>query len=431
MSSTSTSQVGKDLQSLRSTVESTLGLLQQFQTSLNLTATASTAVNGNKNDHNDNIENQTLPNDLPNPLDVLHTAGTLLRAHTTKLGLLMINKPFTPSAITTVLREVQTGCLPAIMGAVEICCAQNESTSNSSSKPSCSQTLQTEVRARVRRVFAELPHLMHEILRIAEVGRGTAASPASAAPSRQAGVIHGGSDSRDSLASTGVVWDACDSLMELRDKGLAGIVVKKAEGYRDMLNDAITELREWSEEVESSDDDDEDDDEDDAENSDDDEDNAQAKDLKDEDFDDLFASSNKLPKNDTKLRAQLESSLKKLKLLSTLYQALIKRRLQSVPTESTVGTDSGEGEANGDASREDDINATIDALMAKLKAIPDGTDELANAFYELDGEEAASEMDKCVNLAKESIALVRTNWVGGGDEFTAWSAKWIEFVEKA
>ena len=36
--------------------------------------------------------------DAPDPLDVIHDASKLLKAHTTKLSLLVINKPFTPSA---------------------------------------------------------------------------------------------------------------------------------------------------------------------------------------------------------------------------------------------------------------------------------------------------------------------------------------------
>ena len=51
--------------------------------------------------------------------------------------------------------------------------------------------------------------------------------------------------SRDSLASTGIVWECCDSIMALQRIGLHGLLVEKAREYREQLEDAIEELKDF------------------------------------------------------------------------------------------------------------------------------------------------------------------------------------------
>lgn len=60
-----------------------------------------------------------------NAIDLAHDAASLVRAHTTKLSLLIINNPFTPSAVVRILRELMAGPLPALASAVELCVAGN------------------------------------------------------------------------------------------------------------------------------------------------------------------------------------------------------------------------------------------------------------------------------------------------------------------
>lgn len=238
-----------------------------------------------------------------------------------------------------------------------------------------------EVRAGVRRVYRELEGLMREVLVLLEAVDGKQ-----------------GTD-RDTLASTGVLWEACDAVVDLERLGLAGLVVRKAKEWRDMLEDAIGELKEWAEEEDG---DEEEQDEDDEEVGSDDED----------DIAKMLGGSDGIPKNRPDLRETVEGALKKLKLTSTLYQALSKRRLKTIPSpaDSRIGT--------------------VDTLMEMLKSIPEETDELANALYELDNDEAKRLLEKVLTLAKDSAKLVEKNWQDEEDEFTVWSRKWKDAVEK-
>ena len=322
--------------------------------------------------------------DAPDPLDVLHDAAALLKAQTTKLSLLLINKPFTPSAIRSVIITISSSCIPAMMSAIEIC------------RPEVySKTLHAEATMRVRIVLQEYQNMMSEVLE-ATGTTGTATLPRARVDATA---------SRNSLASTGVVWAACDSLMALKQLGLAGLLVKKAQQYREMLEDAARELKEWVEDADA-----EDDLDDDAGSND----GSAA--------DDFLDAAHKLPKDRDDLNATLASTFKKLRLTSTLYLALVKRRLKTLPS---FNGDDRDGKVN--------VNMTkvVDELMETLKLIPDYVDDLANAFYELDNLDAEVGLSKICALGKRCIKLTSRSWNGEEDEFTTWSRKWIEAIDKS
>lgn len=90
------------------------------------------------------------------------------------------------------------------------------------------------------------------------------------------------------------------------------MIVKKAEEYRSLIKDALDELQEWGEE--------ESDDE--GHDSAEDEDEAQAA------VDNIF-SQRHIPTDDPeRIRPRLESSLKRLRLVGLMYQAVVKRRFK-------------------------------------------------------------------------------------------------------
>ena len=323
----------------------------------------------------------SLQADPPNPLHVLRDSATLLKAHITKLSLLLLNKPFTPSAICGIIRELNGTCLPAMMSAVEICVADV-----------WGHLLRDEVKSRVRSVMREMEVCMREVSAMSRAEGG-------AKGARQVETSEGGRNqgkNRDSLASTGVVWEACDKVIELEALDVGGLAVRKAEQYRDMIKDAIEELREWGEDTE--------DDEDDIAGSDEERDSVE----------DMFGAANKMPSDRPDLRKELDQTLSRLKKVDMLYTAVVKRRLR--PFTSIY------------ARRKSHVK-TVDELLGKLKRVPEIVDELANAFYELDEEEIAAQTQTCIDEATEAIMLVRLSWEEKEDEFTAWSGKWIEVIK--
>ena len=70
----------------------------------------------------------------------------------------------------------------------------------------------------------------------------------------------------------------------------------------------------------------------------------------------------------------------------------------------------------------------MDSLLDKLKKIPENTDELASAFYDLDDEAIDAQKKALVEQALQAIKQVRLSWDGSEDEFTSWTDKWMEVV---
>lgn len=213
------------------------------------------------------------------------------------------------------------------------------------------------------------------------------------------------SEKQDVLSATGVVWNACDTLIKLCDDGVVGLTVKKVQAYRATLLDATEEMREWGEDVE--------DDRDDAEFS---------------DEDDLIRAANKIGKDNAEIKAFLAISMKKLKMIELLYKALIKRRLRTYPASLISFETTSKNDISGTTASPSE---RLDALIAVLKSIPEIVDDLASAFYDLDLSASKQTLQRCCGEAKEAIRLAQQSWTGTEDEFTVWLQKCRDALDTA
>jgi hypothetical protein len=350
----------QDLDALKSTVSSASTLISQLQ------STAPAAQSKSQND--------------VNALDLAHDAASLIRAHTTKLSLLIINKPFTSTAISTVLRELVAGPLPGLASSIELCTADRYT-----------KTMSGELQYRAKRVFLDLRTLIQAIPLDGKILSDDAKNGT------------GAEKGNGSLAVTGTVWEACDGVIELKKLGMAGLVIQKAEGYRDLLKDALEELQEWAEEESDEEDDDVADGEEDA---------VQAE------VDNIFGSPRHIPSNDPEsIRPRLESSMKRLRLLILMYQAVTKRRFKTLPP---LPHPELPPELKGKSDGDPGIINCLDEVLDVMKKIPDITDELASAFYELDTKEIDKRMDQCFFTGFAVAELLIKNWEGEKDEFSTW-----------
>lgn len=356
-----------DARSLRQLLTSTQALLTQLTSSLEPSAI------------DDKAEGRQPIADPPNPLHVVRDAARLLKAHVTKLSLLAINKPFTPSAIGKILRELSATCLPALAGAGQILQQEDKQ---------WPAFVRREVHARTRRAFRELAALLQEVQSIADGAD-----------------IDAGGGKRASLHATGIVWEACDALVELDKLGVAGLAVRRAEQYRDTIKDAIEELQEWRE----GDDLDSETHGDALVDSDD-----EGVDGEEDSIEDIFHAANSMPRDHPEIREAVEQTEAFLKKAVLLYTALIKRRLKTVPPVQTDAEDEQQGET---AIR-------LDKIMTQLHTLPDATDQLAGAFYDLDENQAKEMLAKCVQHAKAACHAAALDWRQKEDEFTAWAKKW-------
>ena len=335
------------------------------------------------------------------PLSLAHDSATLIKAHSTKISLLIINAPFTPTAITTVLRELVAGPVPALASAAQLCHSSRYT-----------HTIQADLAWRCSRVLKELVELLSRIPKDGKIlteGEKTGAVGGK-----------GKGNGKGSLAATGVLWAACDEVVGFAKRGFAGNLVHKAEMFRDTLKDVMEELKEWGEGEGEGDEDSEGDgegDEDVKEITE----GVKATQISEMDntqaiLDDWMNSQQHIPRDDPdKIRERLESCLRKLRLTTILYQATAKRRFkllgQQPPDDST-------------------IPGRVDEVMALLKRIPDRFSNVALAFYELDPVEIDRLMDQCFFDAFAVSELLFLRWDGQKDEFSDWALKFQVEIKK-
>lgn len=369
-------KVEQELSALRSTVTTISALITRLQSSA-----AAAALDPNEKSSN------------VNALDLAYDTASLIKAHSTKLSLLIINKPFTPTAIATVLRELVSGPLPGLASAVEIC-----------NGAQYTKVMASEMQYRSKRVFMELETFVKAI----PVDGNILSDDQKNGTGKEKG--------KGSLVNTGVVWKACEAVMELKTLGVAGLLVQKAHEYRDLLKDALEELQEWDEE--ESDEEGKDDEK--GGSADEDED-ISAQDA----IDNMFSSQRHIPADDPdKIRPRLESSQKRLRLVITMYQAVVKRRLKTLPLlphpESSKALSESPQKMKEEVKEHQKLVQCLDEILDVMKALPDITDELVSTFYDLDGEEIDKRMDELFSKASSIVNLLLDNWAGKSDEFTTW-----------
>ncbi|KAI1827075.1 hypothetical protein F4861DRAFT_468165 [Xylaria intraflava] len=378
------------LEGLKSLVQSTIGLIHQLESNLHAIALDETLPES--------------PTPLPannaagsvDALSLAHDSASLVKAHTTKLSLLIINEPFTPSAIIKVLRELVSGPIPAIASAVQLCTADTHTT-----------VARQDLAWRCYRIVKELGGLVETIPldgKILPVDRKD-----------------GTNGNKGSIVATGVIWAACDDVILLKRLGIAGLLVKKVEEYRDTLKDVLEELKEWGEEVDEEEDDEDDDDDD----VDDGEDNdvqhitskLQSTGLSAQQMVDDFMASQHIPRDDPdQIRERLDSCLKRLRLTTLLYSAIIKRRIKTLPSLP---------------SKQPTLIAhCLDEVYPILKRLPQRFEEVTCAFYELDPAAIDGAMDSCFHDASVVAEMLKAPWDGKQDEFTEWAAKFQVSIKK-
>ena len=330
------------------------------------------------------------------PFDALALArdsASLIRAHGTKVSLLIINEPFTPSAVTSVVRELVAGPVPAIVSAAQACTAERYTLA-----------LRQELASRCRRVLAELHELLHKIPKDGKV----------LAVDKKSGFAPG---ERGSIPATGILWTACDDVISLAKGGVGGFFAQKTGEWRDMLKDVMEEMKDWGDEEPDDDEDGSDD------NADDGVDeladqlgdtHVDAQDM----IDDIMNSQPTIPRSDpNRIRPRLESSLKRLRLVVLLYEAAIKRRFKKLPTLPPADADS-------------KVPCRLDRLSQALQQLPNRFEDLAGAFYELDPQDIDEAAQQCFDDAISASQLLAENWDGAEDEFSAWASKFQVEIRK-
>ncbi|KLU82507.1 hypothetical protein MAPG_01579 [Magnaporthiopsis poae ATCC 64411] len=326
-----------------------------------------------------------------NALELASASAELIRAYATKISLFIINEPFTPTAIAKVLRELLKEALPSIVMAAQLCVSSRYTA-----------TFRKDLAWRCGRVLKELRVLLLKV-----PSDGKVLSDAQKNGSKELGGDKG------SLAMTGLLWNACDELTSITKGGVAAHLAKKVEQYRDTLKDVMEELKEWGEET------DEDDEDEIAPDYGDADDPAQSAISSTQAMlDDLMNSQRHIPADDPdNIRPRLESCLRRIRLTTLLYQAIIKRRLKTLPRLPTPAASV--------------VCSRVDEVLSMLRNIPDGFNDVAAAFYELSPADIDKHMDQRFLDAFTISEMLLKPWTGAEkDEFTDWALKFQVEIKK-
>ncbi|KAL2866840.1 uncharacterized protein BJX67DRAFT_117452 [Aspergillus lucknowensis] len=357
---------------LKIILTTTFTLVEQFQSTLSSPQNTSTTPEQRKG---------------LDALPLLSAAATALKSHVTKLSLLTITSPFTPSAVATTVSTLNESVLPSLVTAALLVTPESHTAA-----------FQNEIRILTCTGLKELFMLVKEVQTVAE----DKAEKKSLEQSEKDAVT----------LAAGRVWEACDVLIEVAAKGVVGFVVRRAEEYRDLVKDAVEEIEGWDPDEEGDEFFDELLDDDDGKEI-----AHIGKDEGSEDDDDEEGKSN------AALHEQKKDALRILKPIAQIYPAIISNRLKKTPSPLTPP----------DAR-------TLEALMKNLQQIPEHIDEVAGALYEADRNNYTRQLRRTKGCASRAIDLVLFPWgmnqasEGQGsigdieDKFTNWSKTWAKVM---
>ncbi|RMZ90912.1 hypothetical protein DV736_g1871, partial [Chaetothyriales sp. CBS 134916] len=163
--------------------------------------------------------------DAPSPLLLLAAAARSLKAQVTKLSLLTVTTPFTPSAIATTLQAVNDSVLPSLVTATLLVSAD-----------AFTASFAKECRAYVQATLRDLKALVVLVeSRSSNANHGKTTPPDTVTEDRKNRLTE----------TTGRVWQDCDVVVAFADGGIPAFVVSKAKQWLELMKDAVAELQQW------------------------------------------------------------------------------------------------------------------------------------------------------------------------------------------
>ncbi|RVX74051.1 hypothetical protein B0A52_01882 [Exophiala mesophila] len=163
--------------------------------------------------------------EAPSPLPLLTAAATALRAQVTKISLLAITTPFTPSALITCILPLNESILTSLVTAALLITPRTLTLAYSS-----------DCRYSTTSALKELQGLLRLVHK-----RGQNKDPKTEVSE---------SEKKSFTEATGRVWDSCDKLNALAAEDVPGYVVRKTKQWLELMKDAVKELEEWDPEEE-------------------------------------------------------------------------------------------------------------------------------------------------------------------------------------
>ncbi|PGH11448.1 hypothetical protein AJ80_07128 [Polytolypa hystricis UAMH7299] len=384
-------------QKLRTTLDATLVLIEQFTNALSSPAQKEQPPRNSGTETN------------PSPLPLLLAAAQTLKSQTTKLSLLSLNAPFTPSALLTILSAINESILPSLVTGALLCDPEKYTFA-----------FHKEAKVLVKEALTELTTLINDV-------RGIASEEGKGVDEGVKGVV---------MTSTGRVWKACDELVTIATDGVVGLVLRKAEEYMKLVADGIRELEEWDPEEDGDDDPFGEDFDDDGVQ------DHKARDNKNAESDDN--DDDEKGEEDEETLAKLQDEKKYLLRLLNPINRIYKSISSPAGLKKLNTTTADDNNSNNNRDLFLSTYAShFDALISKFGEIPDLVDEAAGSLYEHDIDNAVTQTDLLGKLAMGTVQSIRELWVSsmseqqqqqqhqegeGEDKFLKWADTWLKVV---
>ncbi|ODH48379.1 hypothetical protein GX48_05471 [Paracoccidioides brasiliensis] len=398
---------------LPSLLETTLILSDQFCASL------SSPLHPSKSKPSDNKDKN------PAPLPLLSTSATALKAQVTKLSLLAVNAPFTPSAVISVLSTVNESISPSLVTAALL-----------TTPSEYTQAFHAEAKLLVKDALREFRSLAGHV-KVISLGVGGDMWETVTVTEQQKAEV---------MASTGRVWKTCDQLVSFAEEGIVEFLARKAKQYLELVRDGIRELEEWNPEQEGGDEDAFWDDEE----------SDELGNMEDENASHgKGAATDKSHDGDITASLQSEKShiLRLLNPIAQIYPAIISQRLEK-KTSPSPSTSKDLAQQKQPPLSPPQISQ-LDRLIQHLRELPNLVDEAAGSLYDHDIDNAVVNMmklRKCAIAAADiarsplgtngrSSVLAKEEGRGSGekedmqnttsdDKFPKWVDTWTRVVEE-
>lgn len=310
----------------------------------------------------------------PSPLLLLNAAATTLRSQVTKISLLAINAPFTPSAVATCLQPLNESILTSLVTAALLTTPHHFTTSFS-----------LECRSLAGVALKDLQGLLRLVQRRSEV------------KNNQAEISE--LEKKEFTETTGRVWDDCDKLAVLAKEGVPGYVVRKSKQWLELMKDAVKELEDWDPQEEVDDNDL----------------------FGDESSDDEApGSSDETTDDDDRVAISTGVKIQALKVLSRIPQSIhvvIKQRLEKHGNDQQLSTNE---------------NTRLGTILLQTRQISELIDESAEGMYLGDLERClkkAGEARAITIQVVESVAQPISEVETKEDKYVQRALQWIQQVD--
>lgn len=332
---------------------------------------------------NSTSPNPSAPIDGPSPLVLLGAATKTLRAQVTKLSLLTVTTPFTPSAIATCTQPLNDSILMSLVTAALLTSPQR-----------FTDAFQAECHSLSRAVLRELLSLVKLVLARSKDGQPTAALSEI--------------KKKEVTEATGRVWELCDETIAFAENGLPHFTAKKSNQWLDLMKDAVKELTEWDPENEA------------------DENDIFGDAYSDDDESNPAEESSSNPSDRATISAGVkDQALKVLNRIPQSVHVVVKQRLEKLKM--------------SDQELSSETRATLDLVLDRIRRVSELIDESAEGMY-------LGNLELCLKMAGEAraqtIEIVQlviqpfneladgsTELITTQDKYVARALEWIKQVD--